>query len=208
MYKINPIVERQLKLQENIVEKLKEKDSSKLRRLASIVSKEEPTMVKEKTEDKLYKVFKEALSDESREEIEKIDSRINEIRKKICGSSGWVLKAQGFWYQDNITNAGDPEVMERDTYFVERTKDGFKPSREETDSWYSNKLRQKEVDFINKYRGLLDEYHNLLNEKDKFMKGNFTLKEDDDGLNESIAGYLKYNVDNSETFSGFLSRKK
>lgn len=203
----NNKVDRQLKLQENIVKKLQDKENSKLKKLANIVSKEEPTMVKEKTKQKVYNVFKDSLSDESREKIEKIDSRIHKIIKEICRHSGWDFKSEGFYKQD--AKIGNSYDTERVTYLVKRTKEGFKPSREEeTDWWYSNKLRQKEVDFIDKYKDLLEECHNLLNIKDSFMKGDFEVKEEDDELNKTIAEYLNYNVDNSESFNGYLNHKK
>ena len=150
----------------------------------------------EKINTKLYNLFLNRIDPSDKEQLIKLDDKINKLTNYIEEHSGWYRTTDGFRKEDNYINSGDSEFASHDTYSIGRNENGYYCYEKKPFNSYEERIQEEEKSFYERFIVELKNLHMALSEKERIMNGGYRPKqvEDKDLLN-NIRIYLGYKND-------------
>ena len=137
----------------------------------------------EKIETKLYNLFLNRIDPSDKEQLIKLDYKINKLTNYIEEHSRWYRTTDGFF-------------SSHDTCSIGRNENGYYCYEEKPSNSYFERKQEEEKRFYERFLVELKNLHMALSEKERIMNGGYRPKqvEDKDLLN-NIRIYLGYEND-------------
>lgn len=150
----------------------------------------------DKIETKLYNLFLNRIDPSDKEQLIKLDDKINKLTNYIEEHSGWYRTTDGFRREAHYINSGISEFASHDTYSIGRNENGYYCYEEKPSNSYYERIQEEEKSFYESFLVELKNLHMALSEKERIMNGGYRPKqvEDKDLLN-NIRIYLGYKND-------------
>ena len=133
-----------------------------------------------KTDELATKALYGLLDEPTLKTLITYDVIIENLIQKIMSKTDWDYYpyCQEFRLYDNFQNMGDPEFRSFDTYRVYRTEDGFTHSTKDPYNGYFQSRQDREKRFVKSNKSDLKDLHHTYCLKEKLLKGNIKLKDD------------------------------
>lgn len=153
----------------------------------------------DKIRKRCYKIFLSSIDSETAQKLCFLDSQLEKLVDEVEEKSGWFIFDDRAELETNFINQHDPEFATHDTFTVRRYEDGFHVFEEDRTGY--NLAEEKK--FYDTYEKELDLIHTTLSEKERIMRGDYTVIGDnvDAELVSAISGYLGYRANNTLGYS-------
>lgn len=133
-------------------------------------------LMEERVRKSLLSIIFKNISKEDSFKLRKIFDELESEQKWLELKTGWTLYEDSCSLSENYINSEDPEFATHDTYTISRGKDGYYVNDENIEyNDYFKMIYYRSCQFLEKNQAFFENYHNLLNERENILSGNFTV---------------------------------